>query len=333
MATLEGADKDFANKVNNFIGSHAGTGLTSGYRDPAQQTKLWNDALKKYGSPEAARKWVAPPEGAIPGAKGSNHSHGFAADLSGINNVTDAELAANGLYRPMKWEPWHVEPLGHRGDKKSYTIPPNADPATHEVMEQFEEQLTSLGVGQQASTVGAPQSSVDTLATSVAGNPRIEDIEVATKTPQISNMPATGGAANLSPDASSAVIGQVKGLNPEQMQNAAEIIRVGRSRGISDKGLEIAIATAMQESGLRNLNYGDRDSKGLFQQRPSQGWGTVAQVTNPAYAANKFFDHLVGLDYNNMPLTVAAQKVQRSAYPNAYAKHEATARNVVGSIR
>ncbi|KAF4410406.1 MULTISPECIES: hypothetical protein [Streptomyces] len=112
-------------------------------------------------------------------------------------------------------------------------------------------------------------------------------------------------------------------LDPEQAVNAATIEAVGSSRGLPERAVTIALATAMQESGLRNIDYGDRDSVGLFQQRPTQGWGTVEEIMDPVYAAGKFYDHLVEVPgYSRLPLTVAAQKVQRSGYPQAYAKHE-----------
>jgi hypothetical protein len=119
--------------------------------------------------------------------------------------------------------------------------------------------------------------------------------------------------------------------------NAGIIISVGRSLGVPDYGIVIALATAAQESGLENLNYGDRDSVGLFQQRPSAGWGTVAQLTNPTYASELFYGgpnnpnrgRTRGLldiaGWQQMPLTVAAQAVQVSAAPNAYARWQASA--------
>ena len=89
----------------------------------------------------------------------------------------------------------------------------------------------------------------------------------------------------------------------------------------------------MQESTLKNLNYGDRDSLGLFQQRPSQGWGTPAQVTDPIYSTTIFLDRLLQVPgWETMPVTVAAQTVQRSAFPNAYAKWEALAAELVAQI-
>ncbi|AJE82553.1 hypothetical protein SLNWT_2177 [Streptomyces albus] len=109
----------------------------------------------------------------------------------------------------------------------------------------------------------------------------------------------------------------------EQATNAATVSAVGGARGMPERAVTIALATALQESGLRNLTYGDRDSLGLFQQRPSQGWGSKKQVMDPVYAAGKFYQHLAEVpDYAALPLTVAAQRVQRSGFPQAYAKHE-----------
>ena len=110
------------------------------------------------------------------------------------------------------------------------------------------------------------------------------------------------------------------GLSEEQMANARIINDVGLKMGVSEKGRIIAIATAMQESNLRNINYGDRDSLGLFQQRPSCGWGSPEQVTDPQYAATKFYERLLQVPgWESLPVTVAAQKVQASAFPDAYA--------------
>ncbi|GGN82698.1 hypothetical protein GCM10011579_070670 [Streptomyces albiflavescens] len=112
-------------------------------------------------------------------------------------------------------------------------------------------------------------------------------------------------------------------FTPEQAVNAATISAVGTSRGMSERAVTIALATALQESGLRNIRHGDRDSLGLFQQRPSQGWGTTKQIMDPTYAAGVFYEHLAKVPgYSRLPLTVAAQRVQRSGYPQAYAKHE-----------
>jgi len=116
-------------------------------------------------------------------------------------------------------------------------------------------------------------------------------------------------------------------LSVDQGANAATITAVGKRVGLPDHAVTVALAAALQESQLHNLDYGDQDSLGLFQQRPSQGWGTAAQVTTPSYAAAAFFEHLAAVpNWENLPVTVAAQSVQRSAGPTAYAQWEAEAR-------
>lgn len=105
--------------------------------------------------------------------------------------------------------------------------------------------------------------------------------------------------------------------------NAATISAVGTGKGMPERAVTIALATAIQESSLRNIDYGDRDSLGLFQQRPSQGWGTPEQIMDPVYSSEKFYEHLAEVPgYSRLPLTVAAQRVQKSGFPQAYAKHE-----------
>ncbi|WP_427920138.1 heavy metal transporter [Streptomyces sp. cg40] len=117
--------------------------------------------------------------------------------------------------------------------------------------------------------------------------------------------------------------GQEFEFTQEQTMNAATIAAVGTGRGMPERAVTIALATALQESQLVNITHGDRDSLGLFQQRPSQGWGTEKQIMDPTYAAGVFYEHLAKVDdYQKLPLTVAAQRVQRSGYPEAYAKHE-----------
>ena len=118
-----------------------------------------------------------------------------------------------------------------------------------------------------------------------------------------------------------------------QVGNAAAIVTTGARLGLPARGWVIAVATAMQESTLRNLAGGDRDSVGLFQQRPSQGWGSPAQLQDPVYASEKFFAKLATISgWQTMPLTDAAQAVQVSAFPDAYAKWEASATQLVAAI-
>jgi murein DD-endopeptidase MepM/ murein hydrolase activator NlpD len=151
---------------------------------------------------------------------------------------------------------------------------------------------------------------------------------------------ACGTTTSAAPTAASAThsaalggIGPIGSWNAEQVGNAATITAVGMRLGVPPRGWVIAVATAMQESSLINTLGGDRDSVGLFQQRPSQGWGTPDQLHDPRYAATKFYQKLQAVDgWQAMPLTEAAQRVQRSAYPNAYAKWEPDASRVVAAL-
>ncbi|MGW5670205.1 hypothetical protein [Micromonospora sp. NPDC003776] len=110
-------------------------------------------------------------------------------------------------------------------------------------------------------------------------------------------------------------------LGADQMANAATIAAIGVQRQMPERAVVVALATAYQESHLRNIAHGDRDSLGLFQQRPSQGWGTPQEIRDPRYAANKFYAALNKVKgWQKMRVTEAAQRVQRSAYPEAYQK-------------
>ncbi len=127
---------------------------------------------------------------------------------------------------------------------------------------------------------------------------------------------------------------QVGPYGPEQMGNAAVIVEVGAQRGVPEAGIVVALMAAMTESSLRNLDHGDRDSLGLFQMRPSQGWGTPDQVRDPTYAANKFFDVLLAVpNWQGLPPGAAAQAVERSAFPDRYNKYEQPAREILGALR
>jgi hypothetical protein len=137
--------------------------------------------------------------------------------------------------------------------------------------------------------------------------------------------------------ASSAERSNAMKLSNEQLQNAATIVRVGREVGANDRQIHAAIATALVESRLKNLNYGDRDSLGLFQQRPSKGWGTKQQIQTPEYAARAFF---LGAGTNKGALHVSqagtigqlAQRVQRSAFPLRYDQMLTTAQDVLSRV-
>ena len=127
-------------------------------------------------------------------------------------------------------------------------------------------------------------------------------------------------------------------LDDETRANARTVIDIGRPLGVPDQGIVVALAAAAQESGLRNVHQGDLDSLGLFQQRPSQGWGAPEEVLDPVRAATAFYvghgepsaGGTLGLldiaGWESMSVTQAAQAVQRSAHPDHYAKWEAQAR-------
>jgi len=127
--------------------------------------------------------------------------------------------------------------------------------------------------------------------------------------------------------------GQTAVLTLEQSRNASIIAGVAAQRGLVPRAVSIALTTAFQESGIRNLNYGDRDSLGLFQQRPSQGWGTPEQVMDPYYSSGKFYEEMVKVDgWQSADIGDVAQEVQRSGFPDAYDKHVTTARMLASSL-
>jgi hypothetical protein len=118
-------------------------------------------------------------------------------------------------------------------------------------------------------------------------------------------------------------------LDLEQAANSATIAAVAFRKGLPERAVVIAYATALQESRMHNLPSGDRDSVGLFQQRPSQGWGSATQLRDPVYASGRFFDALRKVkDYLDRDLHDAAQRVQRSADGSAYAQHEDRAKTL-----
>lgn len=145
-------------------------------------------------------------------------------------------------------------------------------------------------------------------------------IRVPTVTPPRQRCVATIGAATAE-------------LDLEQSRNAAIIAGVAVQRGLVPRAVTIALATALQESDLRNIDYGDRDSVGLFQQRPSQGWGTVAQIMDPHYSTGKFYDALVKVKgWDSGDINDVAQAVQRSGVPDGYRKHVERAKVLASAL-
>ena len=141
---------------------------------------------------------------------------------------------------------------------------------------------------------------------------------------------SSGGGANCAPAGATSAAG----YGPQEMTNAATIVAIGKRMNVPEQGWVIAITTAITESQLHNLDHGDRDSRGLFQQRPSQGWGTVAQIMDPAYSSEQFYRHLTASpNWQNMPVAEAAQTVQHSGFPDRYAINEQTARQILGAVQ
>lgn len=113
----------------------------------------------------------------------------------------------------------------------------------------------------------------------------------------------------------------------DRVANAALISAVAVDRGLPPRAASIALATAYQESQLQNIDYGDRDSVGLFQQRPSQGWGSVEEIQDPVHSTNAFYDVLETIPgYEVADINDVAQQVQRSGHPEAYRDHETEGR-------
>ncbi|SCL72987.1 hypothetical protein GA0070606_6396 [Micromonospora citrea] len=126
-------------------------------------------------------------------------------------------------------------------------------------------------------------------------------------------------------------------LDDAQLANAKAIVEEAKETGVGKRGAVIGIATSLQESKLYNLGhlgaYNDHDSQGLFQQRPSSGWGSPDQITDPEYSSRAFFEALKNVGgWQDLPLTTAAQTVQVSAYPFAYAQWEEQAADIVAQL-
>ncbi|SCF22893.1 hypothetical protein [Micromonospora mirobrigensis] len=172
-----------------------------------------------------------------------------------------------------------------------------------------------------------------------AGGMAAGPLNHADTTPTTALTPAAVQQADK-PDAKALIPHGVQGtqskidLNDEQTANAKAIIAATKKAGLPERAAVISIATSLQESKLENLGHlgdkNDHDSLGLFQQRPSSGWGSPEQITDPAYSTTAFLKGLKQVDgWQDMPLTDAAQTVQVSAYPDAYAQWEQQAADLV----
>lgn len=182
-----------------------------------------------------------------------------------------------------------------------------------------------VAAGTAAQSTGSRSGS--TCATNTTGAPSL--VLAAETLPAPSASVTTGSASGASSSAVPTLGGAP--MTAEQIANAAVIVAVGHQMGVPQLGLEAALITAIQESGLRNLSYGDADSVGLFQQRPSMGWGSVAEIMQPDYAAGRFYHALVAIpNYEQQSAPWLAQAVQRSAFPDRYANWTDSALQLLG---
>lgn len=265
MATVDGLDPAFASAIEQMIAASGGKlYIESGYRDAAQQQALWNAAVAKYGSPEAAAKWVAPPGH-------SNHERGMAVDLGGDIELAHTLAPRFGLIFPMGWEPWHVEPVHAResSSQQAYTTPPpgQSNPVTDPSIAQQPQVVA-------ASVANAMRAALDpTVAGPVEGGS--------------ASAPSTGGqgASSSGTPAGSATGG--KGIPP------AELYRALRAQGLPAAAAAALTSIAGRESGYvpdafnGNTATGDQ-SYGLFQVNLlNGGWGPYLEqhgMTDPASA-------------------------------------------------
>jgi LysM repeat protein len=206
---------------------------------------------------------------------------------------------------------------------------PDAVPAPAPIVGRSADAPVAPRGASDATSVDAARSSTEASIAAVVSAMPIVDRPVLPSSPRSFTSVSPSAGSPAAPPTG----GSVTPLTAEMRTHASTIVQVGRNLGVSEYGIVIALATAMQESSLRNLSWGDRDSVGLFQQRPSSGWGTAADLQVPSHAATLFYVGRSGytrglLDirgWEGMTLTRAAQAVQISAYPDAYAKWEASA--------
>ena len=243
--------------------------------------------------------------------------------------TTQAVLTANGLGWSSIIYPGQTIAIPAGGSPAAASSAPAAPPAAPPASTSY-----TIVAGDTLSALAA-RFGTTTAAIMAANGMGTSTIIYSGRTLAI---PAGSGAPALAATTVSSVT-KTNGtpLTDEMAANARLIIQTGRRLGVPDRGIVVALAAAMQESGLRNLNYGDRDSVGMFQQRPSTGWGTAAQLQNPTYATELFYGgpsnpnagRTRGLldirGWQSMSIAQAAQAVQISAYPDAYAKWETSA--------
>jgi hypothetical protein len=244
----------------------------------------------------------------------------------------------------------HAAEFRHTVDEPSrrsrHSRPTRALPSLPDVVAALRARLAEVWRGVRARPLASPAVllAVAAVVTTAAathpaalGSPRIA--------PAAHTTPRAGGAEHRTAQAPVAAAPAPQctvpappavpaGVTDEQVANARVIAQVGYDRGLPDRAVVVSLATSLQESELININYGDRDSLGLFQQRPSQGWGAPDQVQDPAYAAGQFYDRLVQVPgWDSGRLTDVAQAVQRSGFPEAYQQWEGLATGIAAAVK
>jgi cell wall-associated NlpC family hydrolase len=168
------------------------------------------------------------------------------------------------------------------------------------------------------------------LVAAVAGTTAVAVVSRAEGGGQLT---CTTSASNGTSTSDSAASGGVAGFDADQMNNAAVIVAIGKQMDVPAPGWVVAITAALQESDLVNVDQGDRDSLGLFQERPSQGWGSPAQIMDPIYSSTQFYRHLLAVPrWQQLSVNDAAQAVERSGYPQAYGPHVPIAEKIVAAV-
>lgn len=363
MAGLDGLDPEFTRRLLAMQAAARAAGFEIGWGSGTRSVEEQIALRKKNGCPDV---WTSPASAcdiptAIPGR--SNHNHGLAMDLTGPDGRTlrrdrhpeafawlQANMGGFGLGLPVEGEDWHAEMTDDDGARGPVTAAqqagaigfdvdwlesPGGETARRdEMLQGYLDVMTSaheqalLGSPANDPMLGAaepvmPGSTPEMTMEGVAGLQVPEQFDATA----MAGRPvggAGGGGGGV----------QVSGAGGEDvLANARLIAQVGRQMGAPDSAIQIALATALVESNLRNVNHGDRDSLGLFQQRPSQGWGSPEQVMDPTYAATQFYTRLLGIDWQSMSPGAAAQAVQRSAFPGRYDERFPEAQSIFAQIQ
>jgi hypothetical protein len=308
-ATLTGVDPALVAAFNAMVAeSPYALGISSGFRSREEQQRLYDAYLAGKGNLAAK-----------PGS--SNHESGFAIDIdypdkdrAGAAAWVRANAARFGLVLPVRGEDWHLELAGGKGKRAGAGL--DKDAMRFNLVDGAQQNPEDVLAARIESVMGmltGASPSADTPADVLAAQPGT-DVTVLNAAPE-GQAKAQGAVA---PD--------------DVLGNARIIAQVGRQMGAPDQAIKIALAASLVESNLRNVRHGDRDSLGLFQQRPSQGWGTPDQVMDPAYAATQFFSRLLKLNWQGMDPGAAAQAVQRSAFPDRYGKRMGEAQSIFSQL-